>query len=229
MTAICALWLQLAHAAPCQTGGPAADPFQPGNRAAPFTAEAPGDFAYDSHPAKAAPGVTAPPLDLFGSASDFKNAATAMSNTPKEAGSLSNGVLTVRLTQSGLNVVNIRVPDGTAISGIDIVTGTGVVPAGLILNIEGNHIAYTGDRFNLGSLDNRQVLLNFGAGAVPLSVLTLKLAALAPLAATRFDKGAVSGALVTAGKPGLNDTAFGAPLQGYGASGGGTTAPDGGR
>lgn len=229
MIAISVFCPHFAHAIVYQDGGPTGDPFQTGNPPTHFTAKVPGDLVYESPSAKAAPDVTAPPLDLFGSASDLKNAATAIGNTPADAASLSNGVLTVRLTQNGLNVVNMHVPDGTAISGIDVVTGAGAVPAGLVLNIAGSHIVFSGDTFDLGPLNTRQVLLSFGGQAVLLSALSFKLLAFASLAATRFDKGGVNSALVPTSKAGINDAAFGAPLPVYGASGGGTTAADRGR
>jgi len=209
----------VSHATPYQDGGPAGDPFQTGHSPAPFTAKVPGDLDYEIPSTETAPGVTAPPLDLFGSASDLKNAATAMENMHPDAASLSNGVLTVRLTQSGLNVLDMRLPDDTAIREIDVVAGSGAVPAGLVLHIAGSHVVFSGNRFDLGPLDNRQVLLGVGGDPIPLSALSLKIAALTRLAAPRFDKSGVDSALVLAGKPARNDAAFGAPLPVYGASG----------
>jgi choice-of-anchor A domain-containing protein len=164
----------------------------------------------------------APPLDLFGSSTDIKNAATSLDAvTTSNAATIVNGLLTVNVTHSGINDVKIAIPNGTAVSGVTIVTANGVTPTGLVLNVIGENITFSGGSFNSRALSNSQVLVNFSDGTtIPLNSVSLPASLLAPLTTVSFGNGQYDNALLAADETGsgqFNYVAFTATLSAYGA------------
>jgi choice-of-anchor A domain-containing protein len=171
------------------------------------------------------PSTPSTPLDLYGSSTDLKNASTALSSAGTSTVTSSGGVITITLTKSGLNVINLNLPAGATINGINIVTASGVTPTGLVVNVNGNNLSFNGGTYNLGGLSTSQVLFNFTtASTISLSNLAFMGSILAPLADVNFASGQLNGTLIADdyyGTGQINEGGgFSIPLPAY--SGGGT-------
>ena len=181
---------------------------------------------------KTSGGPTAPtaPLDVFGSSTDIQNASMALAAaTATQNISSSGGAINITLTSSGSNIIDLTVPNGATITGINITSAAGVTPTGVIINVNGNNLNFSGGSFNLGSLSNSQVLFNFSnATAITLSSLAFNGSLLAPLATVNFSNGQIDGALIAdnfAGTAQFNSGGgFSDPLPTYVASGGSQVA-----
>jgi choice-of-anchor A domain-containing protein len=164
-------------------------------------------------------GGAATPLDVFGASTDILNASTALGALPASAVISSGGVLTVTLSSSGLNVVDVTLPDGATITGVNIVTASGATPSGAVLNIAGNNLKFSGGSYTTGSLTNSAVLYNFtNATSLSLSSLAFEGTLLAPLATVSFTNGRMDGSLIAAnllGSAPLYDPGFSEPLPAY--------------
>lgn len=143
------------------------------------------------------PATPATPLDLYGSSTDLKNASTALAGSGTSTVTSSGGVITITLTKSGLNVINLNLPAGATINGINIVTASGVTPTGLVVNVNGSNLSFNGGTYNLGGLSASQVLFNFtAASTITLSNLAFMGSILAPLADVNFTSGQLNGTLI---------------------------------
>jgi len=171
-----------------------------------------------------APATPATPLDVFGTSTDIVNASTSLTALSGATNvSSSGGTINVTLSKNGLNVINLNIANGATITGINITNANGVVPTGLIINVNGNNLNFSGGSFNLGSLANNQVLFNFGnATTLSLSSLAFEGALLAPLATVNFSNGHIDGALIASNYTGsaqVNYVGFNDPLPTYQTSG----------
>lgn len=172
-----------------------------------------------------APATPTAPIDVFGSSTDIINASNSLTAlTGGTSVAASGGTINLTLTSNGLNVINLTVPDGATITGINITNANGVTPTGLIINVNGNNLNFNGGTFNLGSLAANQVLFNFGnATAISMQNLAFEGALLAPLATVTFNSGHIDGALIAntyLGNGQLNYVGFNDPLPAYQAAGG---------
>jgi choice-of-anchor A domain-containing protein len=171
-----------------------------------------------------APGTPAAPLDVFGGSTDIVNAATSLT-APGGATTLNSpgGPIDVTLSRNGLNVIDLNIAAGAAITGINITNANGVTPTGLIINVNGDRLNFDGGSFNLGSLSGSEVLFNFGnATTVSLQNLGFEGARLTPLATVDFSSGHIDGALIVKNHVGsgqVNSVGFNDPLPTYAASG----------
>ena len=141
------------------------------------------------------PATPATPLDVFGTSTDITNASTSLTALSGATNvSSSGGTINVTLSNSGLNVIDLNIANGATITGINITNANGVVPTGLIINVNGDNLNFNGGTFNLGSLANNQVLFNFGnAQTLTLQNLAFEGALLAPLATVNFNSGHIDG------------------------------------
>ena len=157
-----------------------------------------------------APATPATPLDVFGTSTDTVNAATSL--TALSGGtdvSVNDGTINITLSNNGLNVVDLNVANGATITGIDVTNPHGVVPTGLIINVNGNNLNFSGGSINLGSLADNQVLFNFGnAKSLMLSSLVFDGASLAPLATVNFSSGKIDAALIIKTKTGSGQVGY---------------------
>jgi len=164
-------------------------------------------------------GGSATPVDVFGASTDIVNASNALSTLPATAIVSSGGQLTVTLSSSGLNVVNLSLPDGATISGVNIVTANGATPTGVVLNVSGNNLKFSGGSYTTGALSNSAVLYNFtNATALSFNSLALEGTLLAPLATVTFGSGRMDGSLIAAnllGSAPIYDPGFSEPLPAY--------------
>jgi len=186
------------------------------------------DPAYWATPSTS--GGPAAPVDSYGTATDLLNASTSLANAGTTTVTSSGGNITITLTQSGLNVVNLNLPAGATINGINIVNAAGVVPTGLVINVNGNNLNFNGWTYNLGSLSQNQVLFNFPtATAVTLSNLAFEGDILAPLAQVDFISGQIQGNLIAGSYIGGGQINLGSgpefTLPAYTAGSGSGTAP----
>lgn len=174
------------------------------------------------------PATPKSPIDLYGSSTDLKNASTALAASAANATVTSaGGTITITLNQSGLNVINLNIPNGASINGINIVTANGVVPTGLVINVNGDNLNFNGGSFNLGGLKSSQVLFNFSTATnLTLSNLAFIGDLLAPLATVNFTSGQLIGSLLAnnyLGTGQINDGGgFSLPLPTYSGGGGNT-------
>ncbi len=173
------------------------------------------------------PATPVAPLDVFGSATDIINASNSLTALNGATNvSSTGGVVNLTLSTNGLNVIDLNVPNGATITGINITNAAGVTPTGLIINVNGDNLNFNGGSFNLGSLSNTQVLFNFGnATAISMQSLAFEGALLAPLATVNFSNGHIDGALITnnySGSGQINFVGFNDPLPVYAASGAGS-------
>ncbi len=171
------------------------------------------------------PATPSTPLDVFGSSTDIVNASTSLTAlSGGTAVSSTGGVVNITLTKNGLNVINLTVTNGATITGINITNANGVIPTGLIINVNGNNLNFNGGTFSLGSLNNTNVLFNFGnATSLNLQSVAFEGALLAPLATVNFSSGHIDGALIAntyLGNAQVNYVGFTDPLPAYTGSGG---------
>ena len=173
-----------------------------------------------------APATPATPLDVFGSSTDITNASTSLTALSGATNvSSTGGTINITLSKNGLNVIDLNIANGATITGINITNANGVVPTGLIINVNGDNLNFNGGTFNLGSLANNQVLFNFGnAQTLSLQNLAFEGALLAPLATVNFNSGHIYGALIVntyLGSGQMNYVGFNDPLPTYQTSGSG--------
>jgi choice-of-anchor A domain-containing protein len=171
------------------------------------------------------PATPSTPLDVFGGSTDITNASTSLTALSGATSVASTGgTINITLSKNGLNVINLSVANGATITGINITNANGVVPTGLIINVNGNNLNFNGGTFNLGSLSNTNVLFNFGnATSLNLQNLAFEGALLAPLATVNFSSGHIDGALIAntyLGPGQINNVGFNDPLPAYSSSGG---------
>jgi choice-of-anchor A domain-containing protein len=169
------------------------------------------------------PATPSTPLDLYGSSTDLKNASTSLAAAGTSTITSSGGNITITLNSSGLNVINLNLPAGATVNGINIVNAAGVVPTGLVINVNGDNLNFNGWTYNLGSLGTSQVLFNFTtATTVSLSNLAFEGSILAPLATVDFTSGQIVGTLIADNYIGggqINeDNGFNIPLPNYPSS-----------
>jgi choice-of-anchor A domain-containing protein len=175
---------------------------------------------------KTSGGPTTPtaPLDVFGSATDIQNASTALAAAAAtQTVNFSGGTLNITLTGNGSNIIDLNVPNGTNITGINITNAAGVTPTGVIINVNGNNLSFSGGFSS--SLGASQVLFNFSnATTVALSGIGFNASLLAPLATVNFSSGDIDGALIANNFTGTaqfnSDGGFNDPLPTYAAPGG---------
>ncbi len=160
------------------------------------------------------------PIAFSGTSADLLSASTALGGLGANAFAQTGGTLTVTLASNGLNVVNLVLPDGATVNGINIVTATGVTPTGVVLNVSGNNLKFTGGAYTTGSLANSAVLYNF-SNATNLSFNSLAFEGnlLAPLATVAFTNGRVDGSVIAGNFVGANtplsEQGFNDPLPTY--------------
>jgi choice-of-anchor A domain-containing protein len=176
-----------------------------------------------------APSTPATPLDVYGSSTDIVNASKSLSALTGATNISSNGgTITITLTSNGMNVIDLSVLNGATITGINIVNAAGVTPTGLIINVAGDNLNFNGGSYNLGSLNDGQVLFNFGnATNLSLTSLGFNGTLLAPLATVNFASGNLNGALIANnyyGNGELHSDPFTDTLPTYVATGGTTVA-----
>lgn len=142
-------------------------------------------------------GGPAPPLDLYGTSTDLANASTQLAALSATHVSSSGGTITLTLTQSGLNVIDLSVANGATITGVTVNAAPGVNPTGLVVNLSGNNLTFNGGTFLLGPLSKNSVLFNFdNATALTLESLAFEGSLLAPSATVDFVSGDIDGALM---------------------------------
>jgi choice-of-anchor A domain-containing protein len=164
-------------------------------------------------------GGSATPVDLYGASTDIVNASVALGALAGNAVISAGGTLTITLASSGPNVVNLNLPDGATVNGINIVTANGATPTGLVLNVNGNNLKFTGGTYTTGNLANSAVLYNFtNATSLSFSSLAFEGTLLAPLATVSFTNGRIDGSLIAAnflGSVPLTQQGFTDPLPTY--------------
>jgi choice-of-anchor A domain-containing protein len=178
-----------------------------------------------------APATPATPLDVFGTSTDVTNASTSLTALSGATNiSSSGGTINITLSSNGLNVIDLNLTNGATINSINITNANGVTPTGLIINVNGNNINFTGGSFNYPSgLSASNVLYNFGnATSITGSGYGFLGTVLAPLATVNFSNGNINGDVIAANYTGtaqVNDPGFTLQLPSYQtASGsGGTT------
>jgi choice-of-anchor A domain-containing protein len=156
------------------------------------------DPSYWSSPkTSGAPATPTTPIDVYGSSTDIINASKSLAALNATTISSSGGILTIALTQNGLNVIDLSMLSGSTINGITVVTANGVTPTGLILNVAGDNLTFNGGTFNPGSLTDQSVLFNFSnATNLNLTSLAFEGSLLAPLATVNFTGGNIDGTLI---------------------------------
>ncbi len=174
-------------------------------------------------------GAPATPLDVYGSSTDIINASKSLSALTGATNiSSSGGTITITLTKNGMNVIDLSMLNGSTITGINIVNAAGVTPTGLIINVAGDNLNFNGGSYNLGSLNDGQVLFNFGnATSINMGSLAFNGTLLAPLATVDFTSGQLNGALIANNYYGpgeLHSDPFTDTLPTYVATGGTTVA-----
>ena len=126
-------------------------------------------------------------------------------------------------------MINLTVPNGATITGVNIANAAGVTPTGLVINVNGDNLNFNGGSFNLGSLGDSQVLFNFGsATTINLSSLAFDGTLLAPLATVDFINGQLNGALIAdnfIGSAQFNEVGFTGSLPTYAVSNTNGSAP----
>jgi choice-of-anchor A domain-containing protein len=174
-------------------------------------------------------GGSAAPVDLYGAATDVVNASAALGALAGNAVISAGGTLTVTLASSGLNVVNLTLPDNATVTGVNIVTANGATPTGVVLNVNGNNLKFTGGTYTTGTLADSAVLYNFtDATALSFSSLAFEGTLLAPLATVSFANGRIDGSLIAAnflGSVPLSQQGFTAPLPAYAIRGASVSEP----
>jgi choice-of-anchor A domain-containing protein len=172
-------------------------------------------------------GGPATPLDVFGTSTDVTNASTSLTALSGATNiSSSGGTINIALTKSGLNVIDLTLPNGATVNSINITNANGVTPTGLIINVNGNNLNFTNGSFTYPSgLSANEVLYNFGnATSISASSIAFQGTLLAPLATVNFSSGQMDGALIAANYTGsaqVNSIGYNDPLPAYQASGSG--------
>ena len=172
-------------------------------------------------------GGPATPLDVFGTSTDVTNASTSLTALSGATNvSSTGGTINIALSKNGLNVIDLTLSNGATVNSINITDANGVIPTGLIINVNGNNLNFTNGSFTYPSnLSANQVLYNFGnATSISASGIAFQGALLAPLATVNFSNGQLDGALIAnnyTGSAQINYIGFNDPLPAYQTSGSG--------
>jgi choice-of-anchor A domain-containing protein len=171
------------------------------------------------------PATPATPLDVFGTSTDITNASTSLTALSGATAVSSNGgTINITLTKNGLNVINLTLPNGATVNSINITNANGITPTGLIINVNGNNINFTGGSLSYPSgISASNVLYNFSnATSVTGSGYGFQGAILAPLATVNFSSGNINGDVIAANYTGgaqVNSVGFALVLPTYQGSG----------
>jgi len=176
------------------------------------------------------PSTPATPLDVFGTSTDITNASTSLTALSGATAVSSNGgTINITLTKNGLNVINLTLPNGATVNSINITNANGITPTGLIINVNGNNINFTGGSLSYPSgISASNVLYNFSnATSITGSGYGFVGSLLAPLATVNFNNGNINGAVIAANYTGgaqVNTAPLTLTLPTYQTSGGSQVA-----